>query len=130
MSARRQKKFKTMKTTMELHFGESVVVKSGIHDPDFGNDISGWQGRIESTDNGETVFIRWDSITLREMGLGSAIRCENENLDWEVMTLGVSEIEKATARDSEADVIRTANQLKAKMFGDSRLDAERIRIDP
>jgi hypothetical protein len=57
------------------------------------------------------------------MGLGLAIKCENENLDWEVMTLDFSEIEKATARDSEADVINTANQLKAQMIGDPRLDA-------
>jgi len=109
---------------MELHFGDSVVVKPGILDPDFSIDISGWQGRIESIDNEETVFIRWDSITLWEMGLDLAIRCENENLDWEVMTLGVSEIEEAKARDSEADVIRTANQLKTKMIGDPQLETE------
>jgi len=100
---------------MEINVGDSVVVKSGILDPDFGTDISRWQGRIEEIDNGETVFIRWDSITLREMGLDVAIRCENENLDWEVMTLDMTEIEEATARDSKADVVRTANQLKAEM---------------
>jgi hypothetical protein len=37
---------------MALHIGDSVVVKSGILDPDFGIDISGWQGRIEETDDG------------------------------------------------------------------------------
>ena len=109
---------------MALHVGDSVIVKSGVLDPDFGIDISGWQGRIEEVDDGETVFIRWDSITLREMRLDMIIRCENENLDWEVMTLDMDEIEVTTARDSEADVLRTASQLKVEMIGDPRLNAE------
>ncbi len=109
---------------MALHIGNSVVVKSGVLDPDFGIDIGGWQGRIEKVDDGETVFIRWDSITLREMRLDLFIRCENENLDWEVMTLDMDEIEVTTARDSEEEVSRTASQLKAEMIGDPRLNAE------
>ncbi len=109
---------------MALHVGESVVVKSGILDPDFGIDISGWQGRIEEADDGNTVFIRWDSITLRGIRMGIIIRCENENLDWEVMTLDKDDIEVSTARDSKADVDRIASQLKMEMIGDPRLDAE------
>ncbi len=109
---------------MALHVGESVVVKSGILDPDFGIDISGWQGRIEEVDDGDTVFIRWDSITLQGMRMDMIIRCENENLDWEVMTLDKNEIKVSTARDSEADVVRIASQLKMEMIGDPRLDAE------
>jgi len=109
---------------MALHAGDSVVVKSGVLDPDFGIDISGWQGRIEEVDDGETVFIRWDSITLREMRLDIIIRCENENLDWEVMTLDVDEIEVTTARDSKEEVSRTASQLKVEMIRDPRLNAE------
>ena len=96
---------------MALHVGESVVVKSGILDPDFGIDISGWQGRIEEVDDGDTVFIRWDSITLRGLRMDMIIRCENENLDWQVMTLDKDEIELSTARDSEADVDRVASKL-------------------
>jgi hypothetical protein len=109
---------------MALHVGDSVAVKSGVLDPDFGIDISGWQGRIEEVDDGETVFIRWDSITLREMRLDIIIRCENENFDWEAMTLDVDEIEVTTVRDSEEDVSLTAYQLKVEMIGDPRLNAE------
>ena len=109
---------------MALHAGDSVVVKSGALDPDFGIDIGGWQGRIEEVHDGETVFIRWDSITLREMLLAMIIRCENENLDWEVMTLDVDEIEVTTARDMKEEVSRTASQLKVEMIGDPRLNAE------
>ena len=108
----------------ELHVGDSVVVKFGVLDPDFEIDISGWQGRIEEVYDKETVFIRWDSITLHEMRLDMIIRCENENLDWEVMTLNRDEIEVTTARDSEADVLRIAFQLNVEMIGDLRLNSE------
>jgi hypothetical protein len=52
------------------------------------------------------------------------IRCENVNLDWEVMTLHKDEIEIATERDSEADVDRIASQLKMDMIGDPRFKTE------
>ena len=109
---------------MELQVGDSVVVKSGVLDPDLGFDIGGWQGRIEEVHDGGTVFIRWDSITLREMGLEIAIQCENEDLDWELMTLEIAEIEKAGQRDTEQDVHRAAQQLKVDMVGRLRLEEE------
>ena len=109
---------------MALHAGDSVVVKSGVLDPDFGFDIGGWQGRIEEVDDGETVFIRWDSITLQGIGMDTIIRCENENLDWQVMTLDKDDIEVSTARDSKTDVDRIASRLKMEMIDDPRLDAE------
>jgi len=46
----------------------------------------------QEVDNTGTVFIRWDSLTLNQMGLDLAIRCEEENIDWEVMTLGIREV--------------------------------------
>ena len=104
---------------MALRVGDSVVVKSGVHDPDFGIDIRGWHGRIEEF-NGDTVFIRWDSITLQAMGLDLIIRCENRNLDWKVMTLDIDEIDLAMDRDSKEDVLSLASQLIIKMHGDPR----------
>ena len=97
-------------------------MKSGVIDPDLDNDIGGWQGRVIEAEDGDTVFIRWDSITLQKMGLDLAIRCENENLNWEVMTLGMDEVQKATSRDTEKDVVRAAHQLKNEMIGDPRLE--------
>jgi hypothetical protein len=101
---------------MKFKIGESVAVKSGVTDPDFGFDISRWQGRVQEVDDTGTVFIRWDSLTLNQMGLDLAIRCEEENFDWEVMTLTISEIEKTSSRDAEADVVRVARFMKAKMI--------------
>ena len=52
------------------------------------------------------------------------IRCENENLDWQVMILDKDDIEVSTTRDSETDVDRIVSRLKMEMIGDPRLDAE------
>ena len=109
---------------MRLDIGDSVVVKSGVIDPDLDNNIGGWQGRVIEADDGGSVFIRWDSITLQKMGLDLAIQCENENLDWELMTLNTAEVEKTASRDTEKDVVRTAHQLKNEMIGDPRLERD------
>jgi hypothetical protein len=111
-------------TRMRLDIGDSVIVKSGVIDPDLDNDIGGWQGRVMEADDGDTVFIRWDSITLQEMGLDVTIQCENKNLDWEVMTLDKADIQKAASRDTEKDVVRTAHRLKNEMIGDPRLERD------
>lgn len=109
---------------MELCIGDTVMVKSGTRDPDLDIDIGGWEGRIEEVDDGGTVLIRWDSITLGRMGVELAIQCENENLDWELMTLDAAELQESASRDTEADTRRAANVLKAEMMDDPRLDAE------
>jgi len=86
---------------IRLDIGYSVVVKSGVIDPDLGIDIGGWQGQVIEADCGDTVFIRWDSITLKAMGLDVVIRCANENLDWQVMTVEMADVKKvatSTAR--------------------------------
>jgi len=48
-----------------LKIGDSVVVKSEVNDPEYGGDISGWQGRIteliKDEDVMQTVMIAWDS---------------------------------------------------------------------
>jgi len=109
---------------MKLQLGSPVVVKSDVVDPDLNIDIGGWQGRVLEIDDGGTALIRWDSITMREMSKQLLVRCENENLDWELMTLDITDLDHATARDSEADVSLTADQLKAGMIDDPRLNAE------
>lgn len=111
---------------MKLQVGSPVVVKPDVVDPDLGIDIAGWQGRVLEIDYGGTALIRWDSITLREMSKELLIQCENEDLDWELMTLDMADLEHATDRDSEADALRTANQRKAEMIGDPRLNAEEL----
>ena len=109
---------------MEFEVGDAVIVKTGVADPDFGTDIGGWQGRVKDVDGDDTVFIAWDSITLRQMSLDLIIRCENENFDWEVMTLNQTEVEKTTSQDSKEDVISATSALRLKITDDARLNAE------
>lgn len=54
---------------MEIKIGDSVRVKPGVKDPDYENDMSGWQGRVThiDTDEGKFIEIAWDSITLNQM---------------------------------------------------------------
>lgn len=106
---------------MTMNIGDSVAVKSGVADPDFGTDISGWQGRVEELFDEELILIRWDSLTLREMGSALIIRCENENFDWEVMHLHETDVDVVPPRDSKADAFRTAAQLEEKIEDDPRL---------
>ncbi|MGB9498713.1 MAG: hypothetical protein ACKVE4_02980 [Dissulfuribacterales bacterium] len=109
---------------MSFTVGNSVVVKPGVIDPDFKNDIDGWQGRIEELYNKEMVSVRWDSKTLKQMPLDSIIRCENENLDWELMTLDIKELQITTERDSTSDTEKMAAYLKLKIEDDPRLDID------
>ena len=107
--------------TCKFKVGDSVVVKQGVIDPDFNTDINGWQGRVVEIDD-DTIFLEWDSVTLKQMGLDLIIRCENENLDWRVITLEQNELEIKASRDSESDVQCTANALCSEMIDDPRLD--------
>jgi hypothetical protein len=100
-----------MIATSTFKIGDSVVVKSGVVDPDLNIDIGGWQGRITEVDDAGSVFITWDSVTLLHMGKEVIMQCENENLDWKVMTLDGADVEKTSSRDSIADVLRTARSL-------------------
>jgi hypothetical protein len=77
---------------------------------------------VIETDYGDTVFIRWDSITLKAMGLDVVLRCENESLDWYVMTLEMADVKKVATRDAGKDAVRAANRLKTEMIGDPRLE--------
>ena len=49
--------------------GASVAVKPGVKDPDTGDDIGGWQGRItefsQDKDGTATICFAWDSLSLK-----------------------------------------------------------------
>jgi hypothetical protein len=108
--------------TTELQVGDSVVVNPGTKDPDMGFDIGGWQGRVEEFyDDENTVMIRWDSITLKDMDYDLIVQCEIENLDWELMVLDLSEFHKSEHRDTEKDMHKTAKKLQRKLMKDPRL---------
>lgn len=98
-----------------LAIGDSVVVKPGVKDPDTGNDIGGWQGRISALyDEEETVAILWDSVTLKSIPLEHIAWCEEEGLSWTEMNLATDEVELAAARDSEKDVAATIKEIESR----------------
>ena len=95
--------------------GQSVVVKPGVTDPDTGNDISGWQGRIRAFyDEEATLAILWDSLTLKSMSPKHIAWCEEEGLSWTEMNLSVEEVEPVAARDTEKDVTATIKEIESK----------------
>jgi hypothetical protein len=102
----------------EFKIGDSVVVKAGVTDPDFGTDLGSWQGRIIGTDTSERegplVVIRWDSITLKEMPDSLIAQSEEQGLGWTEFVLLASEVARTRPRDSEQDAERVATELAAR----------------
>ncbi len=111
--------------------GESVAVKQGVQDPDFGDDMSGWQGRVvkieEFSSEPSIVTIQWDSLTLQNMPRTSIERAEKQGLDWSEMNLYATELEGAIARDSLEDITVTIREI-ASHVGWLHLDEEGERI--
>jgi Calcium binding len=95
--------------------GGSIAVKPGVTDPDTGRDLGGWQGRISAIPNeGEVLTIRWDSLTLRSMPQALLAWSEEEGLSWSEMNLLPEEVEPATARDTEDDVVAATAELESQ----------------
>lgn len=107
-----------MKSPSDLKIGDAVVVKPGVKDDDTGGDLGGWQGRIngfgENEDGSPTVCIAWDSLTLRSMPRAVVEHSEVEGFDWRTYYLSPSEVEPATARDTEEDVEDALDELESQ----------------
>jgi hypothetical protein len=117
-------------TRSDFRVGDSVRVKPGVKDPDFGTAMGGWQGRISNIDtSGDdiTVSIQWDSTTLKNMPAVMIEQCEEQGLDWAEMALGANEAELTKPRDHERDVAQIKEQLSNK-YGWVYLGEEGRRI--
>ena len=106
------KQNKELIMSIELEIDECVTVKKGTKDPDFGVDISGWQGRIEENEFNGIVLIRWDSFTLQHMSFESILKSEKEKLDWELMRLNEDEVEKTECHDTPEDISNMVRLLQ------------------
>jgi len=102
---------------MKYRMGQVVKVKDGVlcpDDPDY--DLSGWQGRvidIDEDDEGPTVGIEWDSLTLNEIPKSYIEISEEEGVSWAEIYLSDSDIEPAKPRDSEKDVDKVREKLES-----------------
>lgn len=115
----------------DLKIGDSVVVKTGVNDPDYGGDISGWQGRISELmgdDKGKpTVMIVWDSQTLKKISASWIKKCERDGYSWEEMGVYAHEVEHAQPRDTPEDVEQAVEEISAS-FSWAYLGKEGDRI--
>jgi len=81
---------------MKYRMGQVVKVKDGVlcpDDPDFV--LSGWQGRvidIDEDDEGPTIGIKWDSLTLNEIPKSYIEKSEEEGVSWAEIYLSDSDI--------------------------------------
>jgi hypothetical protein len=104
-----------------LDVGDSVVVRPGVLDPDTGEDMGGWQGRITDLSpdeedgaaaGGVIVSIEWDSLTLKGMPTRVIEHCVDKGLDWAAMRLNIREVERSTPRDTSQDVVKARKQIE------------------
>lgn len=107
--------FKARATGFQV--GESVVVNAGVRDPDFGDDIGGWHGRVAAVrvkKNGNVMLdIEWDSQTLRQIPGALIERCQDDGMDWSLMALAENEVDLTEPRDTRADVEQAKGEIMA-----------------
>lgn len=98
-----------------LKVGDSVIVKPGVKNPDFGGDMGDWQGRVTELRADQQgvpmIDLQRDSLTLREMPPSAIEHCEEEGLDWSTMGLYVHEVELTHPRDKSHDVEQALTEL-------------------
>lgn len=93
--------------------GDSVKVKNGIKDPDFGIDIGGWQGQISEIDN-DIICIAWDNVTLSTFSDKYISQCEEEGLDCENIYLETKEVERVVPRNTGNDLVRKRQEIQSR----------------
>lgn len=96
-----------------MKIGGSVVVKSGVMDPDLGSDIAGWQGRVSAIE-GDMVCVNWDGVTLEQMASSIIARCTREGWDWRRMYLGVDDLRPIDSRDTREETASVIAKLERR----------------
>lgn len=93
--------------------GDTVVVKKGVKDPDFGTDLGGWYGRIAAVnpEDKNNIEVNWDSITLKNMSQDIIAACVIEQLDFGSMLLAANELKPAQPRDT----VREAEEMLTRL---------------
>jgi hypothetical protein len=107
----------TAKPGIEFYVDDSVVVKEEILDPDYGDDISGWQGRIYGIDDNfddPLISIEWDSMTLGNMPRSVMEDSEKDGLEWSMMDLYASDLELTKPGDTEGEAAEALDMMSEK----------------
>lgn len=125
----------TQNKKTNFQVGNSVEVKNGTRDPDFGIDIGGWKGQISEIDN-DIICIAWDSVTLSTFPDKYISQCEEEGLDWERIYLETKEVELVVSSNTGNDLVQKRQEIQSKhrwdYLGDSgkRISKVLEHIDP
>jgi hypothetical protein len=98
--------------TSKFREEEVVRVLPGVRDPDFGTNIGGWSGKVgkvERSDDGSWLYmIRLDQDTLSAAGDDYAEKCEDENLNFEILFLEEKYLESVDDAGSKEDTFLLA----------------------
>ena len=111
--------------TRKFQVGDTVKVKDGTLDPDFGFEIAGWHGQITEIDD-DLVCIELDSITLSETPDKYITECEIDDLNWKKIYLLLDEVELSERRDTEEDLIAIRKQIQLNHEWDDLGDSGKI----
>ncbi len=99
----------------KLNVGDSVRVKAGVKDEEFGLDLGDWQGWIAEVDEkNELILIAWDSITLQSLPAAYISDAEEQGLGWDTYYLAPEDVELTEARDVKTRTERVRSELHAK----------------
>ena len=114
----------------EIKIGDYVKVKKGTKAPDFEYQLmDNWQGKVvDIQKDTKLVEIEWDSETLLntpEKYLKDLIK---EGYDYEIMTLEISELERANRRDNSNQRKGVKSKLDAKLYWIELFDEEEKSI--
>jgi ribosomal protein L24 len=97
---------------MKIKLGDSVIVKQGLKDVDFGGSIAGWQGRVIEVTAEGYISVQWDSITLKQMPFSTIEKSEQKGMGWNEYYLTPSDVELTEARDSREEVAEAFGELQ------------------
>jgi hypothetical protein len=94
--------------TSKFREEDVVRVLPGVSDPDFGTNIGGWSGKVGkielSADGGSWLYmIRLDQDTLSAAGDDYEEKCEDENLNFEILYLEEKYLELVNDAGSKED---------------------------
>jgi len=114
-----------------FRIGDSVRVKPGFLDEEFGTDLSGWQGRVVEIDNkNQTILLAWDSVTLNAMPESFISAVEQNGSGWDEYYLRYGDVEPTKGRDTEADVTEAVERITGKFYwhhlGDEGMEISKI----
>jgi len=101
----------------DIKIGDYVKVKAGVKAPGFEYQLmDNWQGKVIDIQKDEQlVDLEWDSETLMNTPEKYLRDLMNKGYDYEIMTLEVSELERANRRDNPKQREEIKAKLEAKL---------------